>query len=75
METEILIDPDLTPWLDRMVKEYGHNRLYWLMEAARAGRENVEDTLIADRVMEDIRQGRERTYTDEELERELGLAE
>lgn len=75
METEILIDPDLTPWLDRMVKQFGHNRFYWLMEAARAGRESVEDTLTADRIMEDIRQGRERTYTDEELEREIGLAD
>ena len=27
METTMQIDPDLTPWLDRMVKEYGHNRL------------------------------------------------
>jgi hypothetical protein len=47
MEITLHIDPDLQSWLDRMVKEFGHNHEYWLMEAARVNREDLEDSLIA----------------------------
>ncbi|MEO6562146.1 MAG: hypothetical protein ABIN99_03735 [Nitrosospira sp.] len=75
MEITLQIDPDIESQLDHLVAEYGHNREYWLMELARVGREDLEDSLLADKVMADIRSGKERTYTTEEMERELGLAD
>jgi RHH-type rel operon transcriptional repressor/antitoxin RelB len=73
MEITLQIDPDIEAYLERIVREYGHSPEYWLMELARNGREDLEDALLADKAMEEIRSGKARLYTTEEMEREIGL--
>jgi RHH-type rel operon transcriptional repressor/antitoxin RelB len=73
MEITLQVDPDIAIYLERIVREYGHSPEYWLMEMARNSREDLEDVLLADKAMEEVRSGRERIYSTEEMEREIGL--
>ena len=40
---------------NRIIKKYGRTPEYWLMELARVNRENLEDSLEADRALEEMR--------------------
>lgn len=68
-EITLRIDRDVQEWLDRMVDQYGYNPAYWLMEAARVARFDLEDSQAANRAMLEMKiQGRE-PVSSEELKR------
>jgi len=70
MEITLQIDPNLQARLDRIVKQFGHNAEYWLLELARVGSEDFEDSIIASkRRMEFEESGAEAIPLDEIIEK------
>jgi predicted DNA-binding protein len=50
-EITVRLGLDIDERLTRLVKEYGHNKQYYLIELARNGIEALEDKLEADRAV------------------------
>lgn len=73
MEVTLQIDPDIQAWLNRIIEQYGRTPEYWLMELARANRENLEDSLEADRALEEMRIKGEKPIPAEEVKRKYGI--
>jgi hypothetical protein len=51
---KLLDDPDLENWLDRIVSEYGESKEHWLAELTRRGMENLEDSLMAKKMIAEM---------------------
>lgn len=69
----IRLPEDIEKRLDRLAKRSGRTKTYYAREAILRHLEDLEDIQIAEERLRDIREGRDRTYTQEELEREFGL--
>ena len=59
--------------LESLAKATGRSKAYYVREALVEHLGDLEDVYLAERRLEDIRAGRSRTYSLEEVERELGL--
>ena len=59
----------------RNSEETGRTKSYHVREALEEYIQDMEDVCIAEKRLEDIRAGRSRTYTLEEVEAELGLGD
>jgi RHH-type transcriptional regulator, rel operon repressor / antitoxin RelB len=73
MATSIRLDPAIEQRLDYLATQTGRTKAYYLREIIKQGLEDVEDIYLADKALEDIRAGKSRTYTTEEVRKELGL--
>ena len=56
-----------------LVSKAGRSSSYYLLEAVDRGLQDVEDYYLATKILEEVCDGRERTYSTEELRQELGL--
>jgi len=61
--------------LEALAKATGRTKTFYAREAIVEYIEDLEDIYLAEKVVERIRRGEERTYTLDEVERELGLAD
>ena len=61
--------------LDTLAKKTGRTKTYYIQEMIRTSLDDQEDYYLADAVSERIRAGKEKVYSLEEVERELGLAD
>ncbi len=61
--------------LDALAKATGRTKTYYVREAILEHLDDLEDLYLAEQRLIDIRAGRSRTHTLEEVERELGLAD
>ena len=75
MPTSVRLDPDTERRLDALARATGRSRAYYIREAIAEHIDDLEDIYLAEKRLEDLRAGRGRTYTLEEVERELGLAD
>ncbi|NOU23799.1 MAG: ribbon-helix-helix protein, CopG family [Methyloglobulus sp.] len=73
MATSIRLDPAIEQRLDYLATQTGRTKAYYLREIIKQGLEDVEDIYLADKALEDIRAGKSRIYTAEEVRKELGL--
>ncbi len=73
MELTLQVDPDIAIYLERIVQEYGHNPEYWLMELARNSREDLEDALLADKAMQEMKANGEKGISSEEIKGKYGI--
>ena len=73
MPISIELDEQIEQRLEELVKMTGRAKIYFLREAILRGIEDVEDYYHAEAAMERLRKGEERTYTVEEVSKELGL--
>ena len=69
----VRLDPETEARLAYLARETGRTKTYYVREALARYLEDLEDIYLADKAMEDLRAGRSRTVTTEELSRELGL--
>lgn len=53
----------------------GRTATFYMQEAIESHLDDLEDAYLAEQVAERVHQGDERTYTLDEVERELGLAD
>ena len=75
MATSIRLDPEIEQRLDHLAAQTGRTKAYYLRELVTNGLEDLEDYYLAAATMERIRKGKERVFTLEEVERDLGLAD
>ncbi len=59
--------------LERLAQRSGRTKTYYAREAILKHIEDLEDAYEAERILERVRTGRERTYTLDEVARRLGL--
>ena len=73
MAISLELEPALEQKLNALSATTGRAKADYLREAIARGLEDIEDIHLADAVMECLRTGEERTYTSDEVRRELGL--
>ncbi len=67
------LSPEAERRLDRLSSQTGRSREYYLPEIIDRGLAEVEDYYLAVQVLERVRAGKERVYSDAELSERLGL--
>ena len=75
MATSIRLDPEIEQRLNHLAAQTGRTKAYYLRELVTNGLEDLEDYYLAAATMERVRKGKERVFTLEEVERDLGLAD
>jgi RHH-type rel operon transcriptional repressor/antitoxin RelB len=58
--------------LDNLSKKTGRSKSYYVMEALAEHIEDLEDIYLAEKRLEDIKAGKERVYSQKEIEAEYG---
>ena len=71
----IRLPADVEERLDRLARTTGRTKTFYAREAILEYLDDLEDLYLAEQRLIDSRAGRSRTYTLEEVERELGLAD
>src|ERR1017187_7469038 len=61
--------------LDKLAKRTGRSKTYYMIEAISEKLEDLEDLYLAEARTLDLKAGRSRTYTQEEMEKRYGLAD
>jgi len=75
MATSIRLDAATEKRLDRLAKQTGRSKAYYLRELVEKGLEDLEDYYLASATMERVRKGEEPIHSLDEVERDLGLAD
>ena len=73
MATSIKADPDNERRLDFLSSQTGRSKACYLREMIEKGIQDMEDYYLAADVLEKIRKGEERTYTDAAVRSRLGF--
>ena len=73
MATSIRLDPDIERRLEFLASQTGRTKAFYLREMIERGIQDMEDYYLAADVLERIRKGEERTYTEAEVRERLGL--
>jgi RHH-type transcriptional regulator, rel operon repressor / antitoxin RelB len=73
MPTSIRLEKDLEARLDRLAAQTGRSKAFYLREIIAQGIEDMEDIYLADQAYARIQQGLDKTYSAEEVYRELGI--
>ena len=71
----IRLTNELSSRLEKLAKRTGRTKTFYVTKAVEEHLQDLEDLYIAEQRLIDLRAGRSRTYTTEEVERELGLAD
>jgi len=74
-QTAVRIPDQTYERLQALASRTGRTATFYIREAIEAHLEDLEDVYLAEQTLERVRRGEERTYTLEEVERELGLAD
>ena len=75
MATSIRLDSATEKRLDRLAKQTGRSKAYYLRELVEKGLEDLEDYYLASATMERLRKSEEPVHSLDEVERDLGLAD
>ena len=67
------LPPEIEKRLDDLARRTGRSKSFYAREAILEHLDNLEDVYLAAQRLEDLRAGRSRTYTLDEVERDLGL--
>lgn len=74
-QTAVRIPDETYERLKALAVRTGRSATYYIREAIEEHLDDLEDIYEAEQVLERLRRGGERTYSMEEVERELGLAD
>jgi RHH-type rel operon transcriptional repressor/antitoxin RelB len=61
--------------LQSLARNTGRTATYYIREAIEQHLDDLEDIYLADQTLERLRRGEDRTYTLDEVEKNLGLAD
>lgn len=75
MPISLRLPPDVEDRLTHLAKVTGRSKTYYALEAIREHLDDLEDLYLAEKELEEVRAGRSRTFTLDEVEREIGLAD
>ena len=71
----VRLPDDIVNRLNQLAALTGRSKSFYITEAILEHLDDLEDVYLAEKRLEDIRAGRSKTYTLEEVERDLGLAD
>ncbi len=71
----IRLPEEIESRLDHLAQVTGRSKSFYVREAILEHLDDLEDLYLAEQRLIDVRTGRSRTYTLEEVERDLGLAD
>jgi RHH-type transcriptional regulator, rel operon repressor / antitoxin RelB len=71
----IRLPDDVSARLQNLAELTGRSKTFYMVEAIREHLDDLEDLYIAEQRLIEIRAGRSKTHTLEEVERSLGLAD
>ncbi len=71
----VRLSPEIEKRLEALARATGRTKTYYVREAIIEHLDDLEDIYLAQNRMEDIRAGRSRTYTLEEVEQNFDLAD
>lgn len=71
----IRLPEEIESRLEALAKATGRTKTYYAREAILEHLDDLEDIYLAEKRLEDIRSGREKTIPFEQVERNLGLAD
>ena len=71
--TSIRLPNPLEERLNRLAKETGRTKSFYIREALEKSIEDMEDIYLSQQTLERVRAGKERTYTLKEVEKILEL--
>jgi len=74
MATSIRLSSETENRISTLANETGRSKAYYLRQLIENGLDELEDYYLSEKVMERVRNGEEKTYSIEEVEKELGLA-
>ena len=74
-QTAIRLPEETYERLQALAGRTGRTATYYIREAIEEHLDDLEDIYLAEQVSERIRRGEESTYTLDEIENELGLAD
>jgi RHH-type rel operon transcriptional repressor/antitoxin RelB len=75
MPISLRLPPDVEARLTNLAKITGRSKTYYATEAICAHLDDLEDLYLAEKELEEVRAGRSRIFTLDEVEQELGLAD
>lgn len=75
MPTSVRLPQELEDRLTALAAETGRSKAFYVRQAIIEYLDDLEDIYLAEKRLEEIRAGRSRTYTFEEVEDQLGLAD
>jgi RHH-type rel operon transcriptional repressor/antitoxin RelB len=73
MQVSIELEDYIVKRLERLVKKTGHSKTYYAKEAIVEYLEDLEDFHIAQKRLDDINNGKEKTITLQEVKKRYGL--
>jgi len=73
--TSIRLPAALERRLNALAAKTGRSKAFYLREIIESGLEDAEDYYLASQVVRRLRKGKERVFTLDEVERNLGLAD
>lgn len=71
----IRLPAEIESRLEALAKATGRTKTFYVREAILEYLDDLEDLYLAEQRLIDLRAGRSRTYTLDEVERDLGLAD
>ena len=71
----IRLPSEIEDRLEALAKSTGRTKTFYAREAILEHLDDLEDLYLAEQRLIDVRAGKSRTYTLEEVERDLGLAD
>jgi RHH-type rel operon transcriptional repressor/antitoxin RelB len=69
----IRLSPEIEKRLNRLAKSTGRTKTFYVREAILEHLDNLEDIYLAERIIERVRRGEEKTYSLKEMMREYGV--
>jgi RHH-type rel operon transcriptional repressor/antitoxin RelB len=75
MPISIRLPEETEQRLNALAEATGRTKTFYIREAIAEYLEDLEDTYLAETALKRVRSGKERTYTLEEVEQRLGLAD
>ncbi|MBU6455489.1 MAG: CopG family transcriptional regulator [Cyanobacteria bacterium REEB67] len=75
MTTSIRFSADIEERLDRLAKETGRAKSFYIKQMVEDNIDAVEDCFLAETVLERIRSGKEKVHTSASVRKQLGLGD
>jgi len=75
MPTSIRLPEETEARLNALAEATGRSKAFYIREAILEHLDDLEDAYLAEKALDRIRRGEERTVTLEEIEQRLGLAD
>jgi len=75
MSVSLRLPVDLNQRLNHLAEQTGRSKTFYMLEAIKQHLDDLEDLYLAEQRLLDVRSGRSKTHSLDDVERSLGLAD